>query len=60
MVLPTAIRIGLPEKLNREIGELMDMIDVNDVEALMNTPVPPAMKMAWWKGFQRIYDASKV
>lgn len=60
MVLPSAMSIGIPERLNREITDMMEGIDVDDVEKLMVTPVPLELRIHWYKGFQRIYAASLV
>lgn len=43
----------LTESQNRKIGKLMDMFSTDDVNELMNTPVPTELRAAFWNGFYK-------
>lgn len=55
MVLPRAIACGIPEDLNREIAELMDLIDVEDVPEMMEKPIPMELTLYFNKGKMKRY-----
>ena len=40
MLYPRATMLGIPEKLDRGIARLMDMIDVDDMGKMINAPMP--------------------
>lgn len=50
MILPRAKSLGIPEELNRRIATLMDKIDLDDVQDMMERPMPMEYILAWQKG----------
>ena len=45
MLLPQAMRIGIPERLNERIGILMDFVDPEDWADSMSRPCPAESRM---------------
>ena len=43
----------ISDELNREIGELMDMLDVDEMDVLIKKPVPMELRMSFWKGYNK-------
>ena len=43
----------IPDTLNREIGVLMDRMNANEMEELINKPVPMELRMSFWKGYNK-------
>ena len=54
--ITTMIKRTMPyisDELNQEIGELMNTLDVNEMEELINKPVPMTLRMSFWKGYNK-------
>ena len=60
MVLTKAMPLGIPKKLDGEIGKFMNDIDANDVDELMNTPAPMGVRLSWTKGIMKYKDLFKT
>ena len=60
MVFTQAMRLGIPKKLDNEIGKFMNDIDANDVDELMNTPAPMNMRTSWVQGTMKYQDLLKT
>lgn len=43
----------ISDELNQEIGKLMDMLDVDEMDELINKPVSMELRMNFWKGYNR-------
>ena len=43
----------IPDTLNREIGELMDRMNANEIDELINKPVPMTLRMSFWTGYNK-------
>lgn len=54
--ITTMIKRTMPymsDELNREIGELMDMLDVDEMDILITKPVPMTLRMSFWTGYNK-------
>lgn len=54
--ITTMIKRTMPyisDELNQEIGKLMDMLDVDEMDELINKPVSMELRMNFWKGYNR-------
>ena len=51
MTFPRAASMHIPEDLDREIAELMDGLTPEDMEQMMDKPVPMDLRMNWIKGY---------
>lgn len=63
MILPQAIRIGIPKKLNNEIAKLMNELDPECVDEMMNEPVPMNMRQHWHMGcikYEKLTETHKI
>lgn len=60
MILPRAMSIGIPKKVNDAIGEFMDTLDADDVDKLMDTPVPLDMQQYITFGSRKYEDLTRV
>lgn len=60
MVFTQATRLGIPKKLDREIGKFMNELDANDVDELMTTPAPMGMRLSWAQGIMKYKDLFKI
>ena len=47
MILPQAMRIGIPDELNDRIGVLMNFVDPEDWAESMSRPCPAEARMAF-------------
>lgn len=50
MILPKAMTLGIPNELNEKIRKIMNMIDVEDMQKMMTSPMPGEYFLAWEKG----------
>lgn len=53
MILPRVTSIGMSKITNVKVAQLMELIDPDDVNALMITPTPKELRMNWWMGFSK-------
>ena len=54
--ITTMIKRAMPyisDELNQEIGKLMDMLDVDEMDELINKPVSMELRMNFWKGYNK-------
>lgn len=54
--ITTMIKRTMPyisDELNQEIGKLMDMLDVDEMDELINKPVSMELRMNFWKGYNK-------
>ena len=54
--ITTMIKRTMPyisDELNQEIGELMDTLDANEIDELINKPVPMTLRMSFWTGYNK-------
>lgn len=54
--ITTMIKRTMPyisDELNQEIGVLMDRMNANEMEELINKPVPMELRMSFWKGYNK-------
>ena len=52
MTFPRAVSKHIPEELDREMAELMDRLTTEDIEEMMEKPVPQDLKMHWLYGYE--------
>lgn len=50
MILPKAMTLGIPNELNEKIGKVMNMIDMEDMQKMMTSPMPREYFLAWERG----------
>lgn len=43
MIYPRAVALGIPEKLNRKMMELMDLITIEEMDEMMKKQMPQEM-----------------
>lgn len=60
IVIPQAMRIGIPQKLNAEIAKLMDDLESEDIDEMMKTPVPMDMRQHWCVGCLKYEELTKL
>lgn len=59
-VFMQAMRLGIPKKLDNEIQKFLNDIDANDMDELMNEPVPMNMRMSWIQGTMKYQELLKT
>lgn len=60
MIMLQASRIGIPKRLDKEIGKFMDTLDPDAMERLIDEPTPLALRAAWIGGQYRHRELIKT